>query len=228
LKKPVRAWQRLWCGVAASLRSRSRGRKARRGAGATRRHRDRRRSAGQRKRARSTRRCAAYPAARRRRFLHRLFARFRQLHGPGPLPLGINFEKPGAVIAAGQAVADAADGELLVASAHNGLSHPFDAAIVVDGLDIITTSPRRTPCSDRTSDKHRMEHLRQLKISDELSAAGQQTPVFTPRNGTADIANTWEIAHPSNVSLAISGSLYKCSLYKLLSIQAAHISGLST
>src|SRR5262249_12132512 len=168
------------------------------------------------------RRCAAYRAARRRRFLHRLFARFRQLHGPGRLPPGINF------VAAGQAVADAADGELLVASAHNGLSHPFDAAIVVDGLDIITTSPRRTPCSDRTSDKHRMEHLRQLKISDELSAAGQQTPVFTPRNGTADIANTWEIAHPSNVSLAISGSLYKCSLYKLLSIQAAHISGLST
>jgi len=77
--------------------------------------------------------------------LHRLFARFRQLHGPGPLPPGNNFEKPGAVIAAGQAVADAADGELLVASAHYGLSHPFAAAIVVDGVDIITTSPRRTP-----------------------------------------------------------------------------------
>src|SRR5262249_28517416 len=42
---------------------------------------------------------------------------------------------------------DAADGELLVASAHNGLSHPFAAAIVVDGVDIITTSPRRTPCT---------------------------------------------------------------------------------
>jgi len=127
------------------LRSRSRGRKARRGVGATRRQRDRRR--WQRKRARSTRRCAAYPDARRRRFLHRLFARFRQLQGPGPLPPGINFEKPGAVIAAGQAVADAADGELLVANAHNGLSHPFAAAIVVDGVDIITTSPRRIPCT---------------------------------------------------------------------------------
>jgi hypothetical protein len=98
MKKPVRAWQRPWCGVAASLRSCSRGRKARRGADATWRQRDRRRFAGQRKRARSTRRCAAYRATRRRRFLHRLFARFRQLHGPGPLPPGINFEKPGAVM----------------------------------------------------------------------------------------------------------------------------------
>src|SRR6516164_3190707 len=64
-----------------------------------------------------------------------------------PVAPGINFEKPGAVIAAGQAVADAADGELLVANAHNGLSHPFAAAIVVDGVDIITTSPRRIPCT---------------------------------------------------------------------------------
>jgi hypothetical protein len=31
-----------------------------------------------------------------------------------------------------------------------------------------------------------MQHLRQLKISDELSAAGKQALVFAPRNGTAD------------------------------------------
>ena len=48
-------------------------------------------------------------------------------------------KKPRAVEAARQTIADAADGEFLVARAHNGLSHPFAAAIVVDGVDIIIT-----------------------------------------------------------------------------------------
>src|SRR6516165_1904949 len=38
----------------------------------------------------------------------------------------------------------------------------------------------------RTSDKHRMQHLRQFEIGDELSTAGQQAPVFASRNGTAN------------------------------------------
>jgi hypothetical protein len=71
--------------------------------------------------------------------LLRLFTRFRQLHGPGPLLAGIDFEKSGAVIAARQTVADAADREFLVAGAHKGLTHPFAAAIVIDRVDIIIT-----------------------------------------------------------------------------------------
>src|SRR6516225_191988 len=75
----------------------------------------------------------------RRRALLRLFARFRQLHGPGALFTGIDFEEPGAVITARQAVADALDREFLVTGAHKSLTHPFAAAIVIYGVDIIIT-----------------------------------------------------------------------------------------
>ena len=69
---------------------------------------------------------------------------FGELHGPGALLAGIHLEKAGAVEAAGQAVANAADGELLVAGAHVGLSHPFAAAIVVDGVHIVITRDKIT------------------------------------------------------------------------------------
>jgi hypothetical protein len=45
--------------------------------------------------------------------------------------------------------------------------------------------------SDRTPDKYRMQHLRQLQICNELSATGQQAPVFAPRNRVADKGNVW-------------------------------------
>jgi hypothetical protein len=49
--------------------------------------------------------------------------------------------------------------------------------------------------SDRTPDKHRMQHVGQRKISDELSSAGQQALVFPSRHGTADKGNIWKIVH---------------------------------
>src|SRR4029077_16430912 len=132
-KKPVPAWQRPWYGVAASLRPGSRRRRhpgCR--AGATRRQRNRRRSDGGRSRAG----IAAHRPGRRRALL-RLFARFRQLHRPCPLPPGIHLKKPAAVIAARQAVADTADREFLVTGTHIGLTHPFAAVIVIYGVDIV-------------------------------------------------------------------------------------------
>ena len=66
-------------------------------------------------------------------------AEFGQLHRPGALLAGIDLEKAGAVITVRQTIADAANRELLVAGAHKGLPHPFAAAIVVDGIDIIIT-----------------------------------------------------------------------------------------
>jgi hypothetical protein len=52
------------------------------------------------------------------------------------------------------------------------------------------------PCmGKRTSDKRRMQHLRQLKIGDESSATGQQALVFTPRNGATDKGNIRKIIH---------------------------------
>jgi len=47
----------------------------------------------------------------------------------------------------------------------------------------------------RTSDKRRMQHLRQLQIGDELSAAGQQAFIFAPRNGTTNKGNIGNIIH---------------------------------
>ena len=69
--------------------------------------------------------------------LRRLLARFGQLHGPGALFAGIDLEEAGAVKTARQTIGDAANGELLVAGAHKGLSHPFPAAVVIDSVDII-------------------------------------------------------------------------------------------
>jgi hypothetical protein len=40
-----------------------------------------------------------------------------------------------------------------------------------------------------------MEHLWQLKVGNELSAAGQQALVFAPRNGTTDKGNIRKIIH---------------------------------
>ena len=71
--------------------------------------------------------------------LRRLLAGFGELHRPGRLLAGIDLEKAGAVVAARQAIADAADGELLVARAHEGLPHPFAAAIIVDRVDVVIT-----------------------------------------------------------------------------------------
>src|ERR1700689_1377620 len=110
------AWPRLWSAAAASWSLVSR-RRCRAGAGGRR----------------------ALLIAGRQRLLRRLLGGFGELHGPGALLAGIDPEEAGAVIAVGQAIADAADGELPVARAHVGPSRPFAAAIVVDGIDIIKT-----------------------------------------------------------------------------------------
>ena len=60
-----------------------------------------------------------------------------ELHRPGALLAGVDLEEAGAVEAARQAILDAADGELLVARAHEGLARPFAAAVVVDRVDVI-------------------------------------------------------------------------------------------
>src|ERR1700686_3776938 len=111
-------WPRLWSAAAASwsLFSR-RGRGCRAGAGRRR----------------------VELIARRQRLLRGLLGGLGELHGPGTLLAGIDFEEAGAVVAMGEAVADAADGEFPVAGAHIGPSRPFAAAIVVDGVDIIKT-----------------------------------------------------------------------------------------
>jgi hypothetical protein len=89
--------------------------------------------------------------------LRRLLARFGELDGPGALLAGIHLEKAGTVKAAHEAIADAADREFLVAGTHKGLSHPFAAAIVVDGVDIII--PRD-----------------QVTLEQGLATAGRQIP----------------------------------------------------
>ena len=73
----------------------------------------------------------------RQRLLRRLLGRFGELHGPGALLAGVDLEEAGAIIAAREAVLDAADGEFLVARAHEGLARPFAAAVVVDRIDIV-------------------------------------------------------------------------------------------
>src|SRR6185312_9734037 len=60
-----------------------------------------------------------------------------QLHGPGALFAGIDFEEAGAVKTARQTIGDAPNGELLVAGAHKGLPHPLPAVVVIDSVDII-------------------------------------------------------------------------------------------
>jgi len=50
-----------------------------------------------------------------------LFIGFGQLHGPGTLLAGIDFEKAGPIETARQAILGALDGELIVARTHEGL-----------------------------------------------------------------------------------------------------------
>src|SRR6185295_19049178 len=57
---------------------------------------------------------------------------------------GVDLEEAGAVIAARKAILDAADGEFLVARAHEGFSGPFAAAIVVDRINIIESRDKLT------------------------------------------------------------------------------------
>src|SRR5579884_2321334 len=63
--------------------------------------------------------------------------RLRQLHRPGLLIPGVDFEKAGPLIAASETISRAADREFLVARAHEGLARPLAAAIIVDRIDII-------------------------------------------------------------------------------------------
>src|SRR5712692_8965251 len=80
---------------------------------------------------------------RRQRPLRRLLGRLGELHRPRTLLAGVHLEEPGLLEAAGEAVLDAADGELLVARAHEGLPRPFAAAVVVDRVDIIEAGDER-------------------------------------------------------------------------------------
>src|SRR6185437_551181 len=82
--------------------------------------------------------------ARTQWMLRGLLARLGELDRPGALLTGINFEEAAAIIAAGETIADAADSELLVARAHEGRSHPFTAAVIVDGVDIVETRDKIT------------------------------------------------------------------------------------
>src|SRR5690348_15307808 len=80
-----------------------------------------------RRRARAGRRDPAQRVARRQWISRRLLAGFGELYGPGALLAGVDLEKAGAIKTARQAIADAANGKLLVARAHKGLAHPFAA-----------------------------------------------------------------------------------------------------
>src|SRR5215467_15439502 len=48
---------------------------------------------------------------------------------------------------------------------------------------------------DRASDENRVQHVRQVEISDELSAAGQQAVILAARHGAADERRFVGIAH---------------------------------
>ena len=71
-----------------------------------------------------------------------LLVGFGQLHGPCSLFAGVDFEEPGAVVAARQAILGALDGEFLVTRTHEGLSRPFAAAVIVERVDVIVTAPQ--------------------------------------------------------------------------------------
>src|SRR5579862_5470219 len=123
---PDPAWRRPWCAAAVSWSLVSAPRRRRR------RHAHRR--------SRQSRAGGwVYRAGSGRRRLYRLLTRFGKLNRPGALFAGIDLEEAGAVVAARQAIADAADREFLVAGAHIGLPHPFAAAIVIDRVEIIVS-----------------------------------------------------------------------------------------
>ena len=71
--------------------------------------------------------------------LRRLFAELRKLDRPGALLAGIDLKKTGAVEAARQAIGDAPDRKFFIPGAHECLSHPFAAAIVVNGINVVIT-----------------------------------------------------------------------------------------
>ena len=50
---------------------------------------------------------------------------------------GVDFEEPGAVVTARQAILGALDGEFLVTGTHEGLSRPFATAVIVECVDVI-------------------------------------------------------------------------------------------
>src|SRR5262252_1716082 len=65
------------------------------------------------------------------------FAGLGQLHCPGLLLAGIDFEKAGPVEATSEAVSGAPYSEFLVARAHERLARPFAATVIIDRIDII-------------------------------------------------------------------------------------------
>src|SRR5579871_1031323 len=69
--------------------------------------------------------------------LGRKLGRLGQLDCPGGLLTGIDLEESGSVEPARQAVGCALDGELPLARAHERLSRPFSAVIIVDRIDVI-------------------------------------------------------------------------------------------
>src|SRR5262245_22843354 len=101
---------------------------------------------------RRRRRCGA--AGGRRRLQHRnprlqglhgnLVRRLGQLDGPRRLVAGVNLEKAGAVVAARQALFRSADREFLFARAHERLTRPFAAAVVIDGIDVVEAGDERS------------------------------------------------------------------------------------
>src|SRR5450755_4930632 len=99
--RPDRGWRRSWCVACVSLRARRR-RGARAGAGGWRSQGGLARGAGT-----------------------LALTGLGQLHRPGLLLAGIDFEESGAVEAAREAIPGAADGELLFARAHEGLARPL-------------------------------------------------------------------------------------------------------
>src|SRR4030088_3099490 len=111
---PGRAWRRSWCGAGVSSALTSGRRRAWRRTGACRRRRRQRISGWQ-------------------RALRSLLGCFGQLHGPGSLLAGVDFEKAGAVKTASEAIFGTADSEFLLARAHESLTRPLTAAIVIDG-----------------------------------------------------------------------------------------------
>src|SRR5262249_48597987 len=75
--------------------------------------------------------------------LCRLLVCVGQLHGPCTLLACIDLEIAGAVETARQAILGTLDGEFLVARAHEGLSRPFTAAVIIERVDVIETSHQR-------------------------------------------------------------------------------------
>src|SRR3569833_4392013 len=122
---PARAWRRAWCGADVSFLPILRGAR-RRWRPARPWYRQRRLCSGRHYRPSGT-----------------LLGRVGQLHRPRPLLAGIDLEEPGAGEAARQAIVGAADGELLVARAHEGAAGPFAAAAIIDRVDVIVTRDQR-------------------------------------------------------------------------------------